>query len=54
MEVVDSLKKHLRNKYPSYSETEIEELIYKFLNEYLMAQMSQDDDFIPDSDDPST
>ncbi len=37
MEVVDSLKAHLRHKYPMYSELEIERLIYKFLNEYLMS-----------------
>ena len=36
-EVVDTLKDHLRQKYPQYNDQQIEQLIYKFLNEYLKA-----------------
>ena len=40
IEIVDSLKLHLRAKYPQYNEDQIEQLIFKFLNEYLVEQIS--------------
>jgi len=42
-EVVESLKEHLRAKYPQYNEYQIEQLIYKFLNEYLKAQIDTEE-----------
>ena len=38
-DVVESLKEHLKVKYPWYNDQQIEELIYKFLNEYLTSQI---------------
>jgi hypothetical protein len=33
--VIQALKTHLRQEYSWYSEKEIEQMVYKFLNEYL-------------------
>jgi hypothetical protein len=33
--VIQALKTHLRQEYTWYSKKEIEQMVYKFLNEYL-------------------
>lgn len=44
VEVIEQLKTHLRAKYSHYSGQEVEQLIFKFLNEYLsMIQHSEGD-----------
>lgn len=35
LNVIQALKTHLRAEYAWYSEKEIEQMVYKFLNEYL-------------------
>jgi hypothetical protein len=35
LNVIQALKTHLRSEYAWYSEKEIEQMVYKFLNEYL-------------------
>jgi len=35
LNVIKALKTHLRAEYGWYSENEIEQMVYKFLNEYL-------------------
>lgn len=35
LNVIQALKTHLRQEYTWYSKKEIEQMVYKFLNEYL-------------------
>ena len=35
LNVIQALKTHLRTEYSWYTEKEIEQMVYKFLNEYL-------------------
>jgi hypothetical protein len=35
LNVITALKTHLRSEYHWYSEKEIDQMVYKFLNEYL-------------------
>ena len=35
MNVIQALKTHLKQEYSWYSKKEIEQMVYKFLNEYL-------------------
>jgi hypothetical protein len=41
-EEINLLKQHLRQKYKNYSDTEIEEIIQKFIGEYLLKINLQD------------